>query len=30
MAGEDITIEQLRQLLGVQAELREQAENRWQ
>ena len=30
MAGEDITVEQLRQLLGVQAELREQAENRWQ
>ena len=30
MAGEHITVEQLRQLLGVQAELRQQAENRWQ
>jgi len=30
MAGEEITVEQLRQLLGVQAELREQAEGRWQ
>lgn len=29
MAGDGITIEQLRQLLGVQAELREQAESRW-
>ncbi len=30
MAGENITVEQLRQLLGVQAELRQQAESRWQ
>ena len=30
MAGEEITVDQLRQLLGVQAELREQAESRWQ
>jgi hypothetical protein len=30
MAGEDITVAQLRQLLGVQAELRQQAESRWQ
>lgn len=30
MAGEVILIEQLRQLLGIQAELREQAEGRWQ
>ena len=29
MAGEDITVAQLRQLLGVQDELRQQAENRW-
>ena len=29
MAGEDITVDQLRQLLRVQAELREQAESRW-
>ena len=30
MAGEVITVDQLRQLLGVQAELRQQAEGRWQ
>ncbi len=30
MAGEEITVDQLRQLLGVQADLRQQAENRWQ
>ena len=30
MAGEEITVDQLRQLLGVQAELRRQAESRWQ
>ena len=30
MAGEEITVDQLRQLLGVQAELRQQAESRWQ
>ena len=30
MADQVITVEQLRQLLGVQAELREQAESRWQ
>ncbi len=30
MAGENITVDQLRQLLGVQAELRQQAESRWQ
>jgi hypothetical protein len=30
MAGEEITVNQLRQLLGVQADLRQQAESRWQ
>ena len=30
MAGEEITVDQLRQLLGVQADLRQQAESRWQ
>jgi hypothetical protein len=30
MAGDEITVDQLRQLLGVQADLRQQAENRWQ
>ena len=30
MANQDITIEQLRQLLVVQAELRERSESRWQ
>ena len=30
MVGEDITLEQLRQLLGVQSELRERAESHWQ
>ena len=30
MAGEVITVDQLRQLLGVQADLRQQAERRWQ
>ncbi len=30
MAGEEITVDQLRQLLGVQAELRQKAESRWQ
>jgi len=30
MAGEEITVDQLRQLLGVQADLRQQAEYRWQ
>ena len=29
MAGEDITVAQLRQLLGVQDELRQQADSRW-
>ncbi len=30
MVSEDITLEQLRQLLRVQSELRERAESRWQ
>jgi hypothetical protein len=30
MAGDEITVDQLRQLLGVQADLRQQAESRWQ
>jgi hypothetical protein len=30
MAGNEITVDQLRQLLGVQADLRQQAESRWQ
>jgi len=29
MAGEEITIDNLRQLLSIQTDLREQAETRW-